>query len=211
MCNASGRVRRRRSFTLLELLIVLAILAMVVSLAWPSLRTLSQTGQLRDAARQLRVQLLEARLNAIQSGSVWFFRYQPGTGSYEVASGSDFETADELGLMTPGDARGDDRLPDRDLDQDQSPQRELPSDIIFFDPDAEPETDLGGELGGDDISQAWSAPIVFYPNGRTLNARLRLGTRRYVIEVSLRGLTGTVNIGEVQRLESENDQRLEDL
>jgi len=44
-----------------------------------------------------------------------------------------------------------------------------------------------------------------------LNARLRLGTRRYVIEVSLRGLTGTVNIGAVQRLEPEDDQRLEDL
>jgi len=201
MYDASGTVRRRHGYTLLELLIVLAILVVFLSLAWPSMRTLSQTGQLRDAARQLRVQLLEARLDAIQSGSVRLFRYQPGTGSYEVSSASDFETVDDLGLIAPSDAAIDDSLSNRDLGGALSPQRELPDDIVFYDPDMEPTPDFAGDLAGGGISQAWSTPIVFYPNGRTLNGRLRLAARRYAVDLSLRGLTGTVTIGEVQRLE----------
>jgi prepilin-type N-terminal cleavage/methylation domain-containing protein len=210
MCT-SGTVRRRHGYTLLELLIVLAILAMVVGLAWPSVHRLSQKGQLQDAARQLRIQLLEARLDAIQSGSVRLFRYQPGTSSYEVSSGGDLDTVDQLGLVTPGDAANDDGPLSRGVNGDASSQRELPDDIVFFDPDAGPAVEFAGDLAGGGADQAWSVPIVFYPNGRTLNARLRLGTPRYAVDLSLRGLTGTVTVGEVQRLETADGERLEDL
>jgi prepilin-type N-terminal cleavage/methylation domain-containing protein len=201
MCNAYGTVRRRNGYTLLELLIVLAILVVVLSLAWPSLRKLSQTGQLRDAARQLRLQLLEARLDAIESGDVRFFRYQPGTGFYEESSGSEFEIVDDLGLIAPSGAASDDRPTTWEQDDGTSSPSELPDDIIFFDLEAETTTDLAEDLGSPDIGQEWSTPIVFYPNGRTLNGRFRLASRSYAVDLSLRGLTGTVTIGEVQRLE----------
>lgn len=207
MCNASGTVRRRCGYTLLELLIVLAILAVVVGLAWPSVHRLSETGQLQDAARQLRIQLLEARLDAIQSGSVRFFRCQPGTPSYEISSGSELDTADQLGLITPGDAAEDDGLSNRDLNDEVSAPYELPDDVVFFDPNAGPAIEFAGDMAGEHVGQEWSAPIVFYPNGRTLNARLRLGTSRYAVDMSLRGLTGTVTIGEVQRLETVDGER----
>lgn len=211
MCIATGNVRRHHGYTLLELLIVLAILAVVAGLAWPSVHRLSETGQLRDAARQLRIQLLETRLDAIESGSVRFFRYQPGGSSYEVSSGSDLDAADQLGLMTPGDAADDELPSNRDLNDDASPQLELPHDVVFLEPDAGPAIEPAGDLAGDSADRAWSAPIVFYPNGRTLNAHLRLATPRYAVDLSLRGLTGTVTIGEVQSSETEDGVQLEDL
>ena len=48
----------------------------------------------------------------------------------------------------------------------------------------------------------WSAPIIFYPNGRTFNTRIRLhGEYDYYVEVMLRGLTGASRVGEVRRRE----------
>jgi hypothetical protein len=69
-----------------------------------------------------------------------------------------------------------------------------------------PEND--GDLGGtvtppaqDAHSEQWSAPIVFYPNGRASNARIRLaGPRDFFVDVTLRGLTGTATISELQRI-----------
>lgn len=211
VCNAPGTVRRRHGYTLLELLIVLAILAAIVGLAWPAVHRLSETGRLQDAARQLRIQLLEARLDAIESGSVRFFRYQPGTSAYEVASSSDFATGDQLGLITPSDAVNDSGPSNRDLNDDTSSQRELPDEIVFFDPNAGAAIEFAGDLAGAGAGEAWSAPIVFYPNGRTLNAHLRLGTPNYAVDLTLRGLTGSVTVGEVQRLETMDGERLGDL
>ncbi len=211
MCNAPGTVRRRCGYTLLELLIVLAILAVIVGLAWPAVHRLSETGQLQDAARQLRIQLLEARLDAIESGSVRFFQYQPGTSVYEVSSGNDIATGGQSGLITPGDAANDSGLSNRDLNEDVSSHCELPDDIVFFDPNAGSAIEFAGDLAGGGTGETWSAPIVFYPNGRTLNAHLRLGTPSYAVDLSLRGLTGTVTVGEVQRLETMDGERLGDL
>jgi hypothetical protein len=48
----------------------------------------------------------------------------------------------------------------------------------------------------------WSAPIIFYPNGRTFNSRIRLhGEYGYYVDVMLRGLTGASRVGEVRRRE----------
>jgi len=45
----------------------------------------------------------------------------------------------------------------------------------------------------------WSPPIVFFPNGRTSNARIRLESKtRHFVELALRGVTGTVTVGEVR-------------
>ena len=50
----------------------------------------------------------------------------------------------------------------------------------------------------------WSEPILFFPNGRTSNGSLELltlGTYRFQIELTLRGLTGTARLGEITNAE----------
>ena len=66
------------------------------------------------------------------------------------------------------------------------------------------ESERGGSADDDFVSEfspvLWSAPIIFYPDGRTRNAKiLLLGERGFQIEVSLRGLTGTATVGELKR------------
>jgi type II secretion system protein H len=200
---------RRHGYTLLEMLVVVALIAALVALAFPAMRGALAKRQLRDAAAQIRIELAKARLEAIESGTVGMFRYQPGSRRFvllwQAAEGSD--TADPLDV-TP-----------------VSPPltRELPHDIRFVDPDWEPsaahaasvmlsagatamvpvesasstnvQEDLSGPAQGD-----WSRAVFFYPTGRTSDVRLRLlGRNNDFIDVTLRGLTGSVKIGPLRR------------
>jgi len=50
------------------------------------------------------------------------------------------------------------------------------------------------------VQPIWSEPIFFFPNGRTSNGSLEVltvGTYRFQIELTLRGLTGTARLGEI--------------
>ena len=53
---------------------------------------------------------------------------------------------------------------------------------------------------------SWSTPIVFYANGRTRNARIVLINEGYRIELDVRGLTGTVQISQIERLVPAEDE-----
>jgi prepilin-type N-terminal cleavage/methylation domain-containing protein len=196
----------RRAYTLLELLIVLAIVLAVVGLSWPALQRPMAKSQLESAAKQLRVALARIRLEAIESGTAQQFRYQPSTGYFEVSANS---TSEGAGLLVPAGFEG---LSEGDVfggdpSAQQAAQYELPDGVRFFDPSAPDvppgEPDPAASYSG----MIWSAPIVFYPNGRTFNTRIRLrGEYDYYVDVMLRGLTGASRVGEVRRLEESLDE-----
>jgi prepilin-type N-terminal cleavage/methylation domain-containing protein len=187
-------VVRHRAFTLVELLVVLAVTAVLAALSWPAVRGLLERTHLQSAAKQLRAVLVRARLDAMDSGTVRQFRYQPGTGCYEVSVAASLDGGDEAGL----DNDGGPALGPREVVTDT-----LPGGAIF---EAAPagEDLLGeGDLPEADAEGPWSAPVWFYPNGRTSSARFRLaGQRDCAIEVSLRAVTGSVVIGQLQHAEA---------
>jgi hypothetical protein len=52
--------------------------------------------------------------------------------------------------------------------------------------------------------ERWTMLVRFYANGRSLNARLKLRvSKSWSIEILLRGLTGTLLVGEPQREETD--------
>jgi len=56
------------------------------------------------------------------------------------------------------------------------------------------------EYDHDQAERRCSEPIIFYPNGRTQGARIKLmGENDGYIEVTLRGLTGSAKIDEIKR------------
>lgn len=187
------------AFTLAELLIVVALLALVLSLSLPSLRRLSLKSELQNAARQLRATLLQSRLTAIESGSVTYFRYQPGGSSFEAGRGARrpalSTAAERPSFDEPQPPETDVAAPDEAV-----PPQLLPLGVRF----AEPSTPqpLHPPVAPDQVSgdAAWSAPILFHPNGRTRNARIALVNDAYRIELNVRGLTGTVQISPIERL-----------
>ncbi len=203
--KSSRSLHHRHGYTLVELLIVIAVLSTVIGMAVPSLRTFSERGYLQDAARQLRGQLLSARLQAIESASSRFFFYQTDSGVYLV-TGAD----DALSLMDgSGDLFLGDDVEDEPVEYGRSAgdssEQLLPSDIRFVSRDMNA---VGGGAGDQSANRQsangaagdWSEPLIFYPNGRALNTRIRLASDRYWIEVTVRGLTGTIQLSPVQRL-----------
>jgi type II secretory pathway pseudopilin PulG len=212
MPSANCDRRNRRGYTLLEMLILVALLALVAGLSWPSLRRLSQKRELLESARQIRVELLRTRLDAIESGTARQFRYQLGSGLFESTTFSASDTlqagdAWEEDAELPPDTQADLGLVDQSSDSDGDENR-LPTGVFFVAPDSDPQAvaetaieDVGNNL-------QWSAPILFYPNGRTLNARLELSNGEYAVDITLRGLTGTARIGQVRRLVDDSGESL---
>jgi prepilin-type N-terminal cleavage/methylation domain-containing protein len=212
MRTACHHIRPRPGYTLLEMLIVVALVALVASVSWPVLTRLSQKRELLEAARQVRVAMLRTRLEAIETGTARQFRYQPGTGIFESSLFSQMED-----MVTDTGASPDAALPTGLLPESESAfsaepgkdapdQPALPDGVYFVDPESETPLDTEPIDVESDGTDSWSPPILFYPNGRTLNARLQLSNGRYAIDVSLRGLTGTARIGQVRRLLEAGDE-----
>ena len=250
-----------RGFTLLELIVVVVILSLVATMAWPSMRKMFVKGEIEDAAKQVRDSLVRARLKAIETGTTQVFRFQAGTGRFEVvgkaaADGRDDSTvvvSDETGLGDPsadpsalGDPMSDPLQPQptgetlghkirfagQDLDdrtmarfsasEDANPLESglsAPTDQDFSESGlggnplltADPLTGLDpvSSPGGMSGEEEWSVPIVFYPNGRTSNARIRLTDQgEYYVDVSLRGLTGGARISKIRRWQEQMREEL---
>ncbi len=185
--------KTRRGYTLSEVLLVLGVIATVAAMAQPALRSSLGDSRLRSAARQVRTELAKTRLKAMQSGMAQRFRYQAEHNRFEIAP-ANFD-AGEASLGTePSSKPGNASVPtDRAAAADIAGPAALPGsrtiyqqlpDGVLFDPVEAHLTAVIDEEG-------WSAPIVFYPNGRAADATIRLrGERGAVVDVSLRGLTG---------------------
>src|SRR5947208_8568084 len=76
---------RRSGFTLLELLLVLAIVAMVVAMAYPSLDAFLTEARLKAGADHLRARFAEARSHAILDNQPYVFSVKPGESGYRLA------------------------------------------------------------------------------------------------------------------------------
>jgi type II secretory pathway pseudopilin PulG len=183
------------------MLIVLAVLAAMASLAWPAVRGMAAKSELRSAAGNVRSALARARLRAIESGVPQRFRYQPGAGRYEA-----------LNCGTPDDASGEPAQPSRVPANILPPEPiggVLPIGVHFAGPDEITawRDEIGPSAPDRDApigSAGWSRPTVFQSNGKTCDLRLRLlGQDGRYVDVKLRGLTGSVKIGHVGRLEDE--------
>lgn len=167
------------------MLIVLGVLAGMAALAWPRVAGMLAKSQLQSAARQVRAAMARSRLDAMQSGVVQQFRCRPGTGQFQTGA---------VGEPKPGSIDAREFRSDEGATAD-SPGHWLPAGVTFqpVEPAAAP---LAEPMAGDEGQ--WTAPILFFPNGRTSGARLQLAGRAgWSVELSLRNVTGTVATGKM--------------
>jgi len=205
---------KRGGFTLLELLVVLAIMGLLIGLSWPSVHRLLDRTRVKEAAKHVRTELGETRLRAIESGTPQVFRFQPGTGFFEVRPKKE-ETAGPTVLKSALEQMSDEAVETEPISgaeivDESAYERYLPDGMLFAGQEVAKEP-VGAEeeeslvaLSTAEMAeqQNWSEPIVFYPNGRASNARIRVTDgERYTVDVSLRGLTGTVRVGPVNRIQ----------
>ena len=216
-----------RGFTLLELMIAMAIMAAALSVAWPLLRRPLLQNASQEAAQQVIATLGQARATAISLGVPIQVRYQPGGKLYQLRPvGAQPATALPLSRTA-----NDPSTPQPHATPPRGWQdHELPIDVTFAAPPlqlgaaslslreplnqpaapglatpdlASQNTDRSDSLSADrnPLRQVnWSTPIHFFPDGRADQATLSLhGPDAVVIDITLRGLTGTATSGTPQK------------
>lgn len=130
----ASRADSRTGFTLLELMLVLAVLAAVTVMAWPHLQPgLSRAGY-RNAAMQLKSDLAEAREQAIHDGRIREFRMKPGTGRYLISvamtAGKESSLVSGEGLL-PTPAVQNQTSSAAEAMEPLAEFRELPDEMVF--------------------------------------------------------------------------------
>src|SRR5258706_606102 len=86
MLDRACRARRRSGLTLVEMVLVLAIMVLIMGLARPLLERPLAYERLRHAGELVMAQWTVARTDAMRSGQEQKFTYQPRTGGYKLTS-----------------------------------------------------------------------------------------------------------------------------
>lgn len=214
--SGAAMVRRGEAgFTLLELILVLAVMTMVTSLGIPSIARLFDRSRFKGGVADLQTALAGERLSAMRSGEVLLFRCRLGTGQYEMVSKSTVRSgqlSDDLiffggAIGTPSGFRSIGADTDRQIDVSRDVRARVIGSLKTPD-----EQNSAGQNNantaspytapGRTVADGWSQPILFYPNGHTSSAALFLASSSdpepaYFAEVSLRGMTGMVRISAI--------------
>jgi prepilin-type N-terminal cleavage/methylation domain-containing protein len=194
----------RPAFTLLELLLVLALLVVLAGLAMPLFEGSFTSLKLRRATDQVLAVWIQARTAAIESGQLHQFRFQTDSGDYLVEP---WPRDEEFSVTPAADNdsmhKGFQNIRREDgalLVRDRLPQGILlkrGERAIRGSAQGEPSTSeveslTAGNTTTGPYGIGWSAPVLFHPDGTTNDVSLLLsnGQQQYQ-RATLRSLTGT--------------------
>ena len=195
---AARRQSQHRAFTLLEVLLVLAIVLIISGVAAVALKRPLIRQRLRSAADAVRSEWCRARVDAMKTGHTFAFRYRVRGDRYRLGAQEDPSAAESSTAAQPPapdeEEMGDDPLP-------PPVDKTLPQGIRFLPADGgsalaamgdNPETQPAENTGD------WSDPIYFYADGSTSDARLLLAADRHsAMRLQIRGITGSVTVDDV--------------
>ncbi len=199
-----------RGMTLVELLLVLALLVIAGSLTVPAIFDSFSSTRLRRAADQILSRWAEARAEAIDAGGVYQFRFGVNTGDYRIEPWTLIASSEGSEDVPTRQSRGDgaakketpsaplqgQAIPSdaADLDDSGVVAGQLSDAIVFQGGQAVVETPLSRESQVSPLAAkegAWSTPILFFPDGTASQATVVLANNRQrYVRLTLRALTG---------------------
>lgn len=198
--TARRRRARRGAVTLIEVLLVLAVLSLVAAATWPALERSFANQKLRDAADLVRAEWSSARAKAMQSGIPQEFHYTLEDQTFWVEAGEDASGySNGLAATEPAaaeSAANSEMLPNQVVFHEGTVETDSTETVL--DPGvSQTETDSGLIPGGES-----GAAIVFYSDGTCSSARLVLRNEYdRQITLTLRSLTGMAEVSEITALE----------
>ncbi|MCP4784385.1 MAG: prepilin-type N-terminal cleavage/methylation domain-containing protein, partial [Fuerstiella sp.] len=173
---------KHAGFTLLEVTIVLLIMAGVMAIGWPRIRSAGYRADLKGAALTVRAALVEARDIAVRSGRAVQFICRLDSSEFHVANAlteTDQQRLDErprhAGLQTAAALKSG----------------SISGDVVFYRDPADASQPSTGSL-----------TVTFFPDGRSTqtNIHLAFADFSHCIKLSVRGLTGGVSIHPVEKI-----------
>ncbi|MDA0657837.1 MAG: GspH/FimT family pseudopilin [Planctomycetota bacterium] len=167
---------RRSAFTLLELLIVVALVVVLVSATIITLRAPLSAQRLRTGCDVLRTTLANARNHAIRHRRAYAVAVQADSDSLSVAPWSPIgPTQDTAGVETIS----------------------LPEGIVVHQLSV-PTLTLNDAVGATELQQ-----ILFYPDGTSMDASVTLRNENSEgIRIQLHGITCSCSLGGIGSIES---------
>ena len=168
------RRQRRCGVTLIEVLLVMAILLVLGAVAYPTLSAMYGDVRVKAAADEVRAAWVEARAQAIEDGRAYRFSVEPGTGKFRVAP-----DAGEFWDGSGGGPADDTALPPH------IQEGTLPNGIVF---DVSPDLPADG---------SWTTVVLFNPDGscaRDVEVSLKEDDDSTPVVVRVRAMTGAVTV-----------------
>lgn len=189
-------VRRRKAFTLLELMLVISILVVMAALATPSIQRTFSRQALQKGADRVRVSMGQARVRAIRTGEEHALFYSPRGSWFNVAPFSAFAEQKRLaGRRLQQVSEGTVSNFEEDL---------LPRGIRFFSGQTLVDSRSAAVLADGADSDEAVAMILFYPDGTSQDARLLFENEEHLlVQLELRGLTGLARTVRVENPENQ--------
>ena len=183
--DKSYRAGSQRGFSLLELMLVMAIMVLFASLIAPSVFQLIRNQNLGKSGDLVRAKMGSARVRAIRTGQIHALYLVNNESWFSVAP---FSQVSEMAQ------RANQAISRRQAQPDGFDADLLPEGIRF----GQETTDLDpramqvlsvGQTGGA------VRPVLFYPDGTSQSAQIQLiDERGNRLVVELRGLTGTAKL-----------------
>ncbi len=238
MRTINSRLNPRHGYTLIELMMVLSVITILVATSLPAVRSPMAKSTLRTSAKDLRSELSRARLRAIETGLILHFRYKEGTSEYEIVPQNSEFSEDLWSEAVVEDQESPSQTTnlsaiDTVSVEDEVVSGELAEGVRFMKTESEDagfETVITEEAddefasdsefasveeeplseGSFDDDSEWSEPIVFYPNGRISQSRIRLeGENHIQVDLNVRGLTGNVSVSDLKKSDDYADEDVE--
>lgn len=196
----SSMCRHRQAFTLMEIVLVLAILVAVAAMAGPAYLGTLKRERVRKAAESIGADWTRTRATAIETGMTQLWACTVATGDYSASS----YVAD--GSLTNGDVAGmvgQSAIPTPvtpstgDLDDtfgQTMPQGVSISEVLVTDGDTRITMDMTTSAG-----EGGTATLLFYPDGTSSSARITVtGEDGTSMAAVINGIAGTVRVMPVE-------------
>lgn len=208
-------------FTLLEVMLVLAIIAMVGAIAVPRMESIYERHKLRGMANEVRLIWDTAHLEAMRTGQAQVFQCLPESGSYSVAPlvlQSDTASAGAgATIMLSGGAVAETQSNGflTAVDPTSNSAKQLEQGITFVSCQvvgsqrAYAVAQDAQASGNSDVNtQTVGQAVIFYPDGSTSTAEVRIQNETGDMRaIQLRGLTGHSRVVDVASVIVQGDEK----